>query len=104
MPGYRLAFAIRVGREDQPARAFHRLGDLIHDPLGIGLDLPAHLEILVRQNGPVLRRQIAHMAIGRDDLVAVPEILVDGFRLRGAFDNDDVHREWCSAFWPVGRS
>ena len=103
VPGYRLAFAIRVGGEDQPARSLHRLGDLVDDPLGIRLDLPAHLEIVVRQDGPVLRGQIADMAVGRDDLVAGPEIFVDGFRLGGAFDDDDVHRQRLLLSGLVGR-
>src|SRR5262249_48936086 len=31
-------------------------------------------------------------------LIAGPEILIDGFRLCGAFDDDDVHRKWRFAF------
>ena len=91
MPGNGLAFTIRVRCENEAVGALDRLGDLVHDLLRIGLDLPAHLKIIVGQNRAVLGRQVAHMAIGRDDLVVRAQILVDSFRLCGAFDDDDVH-------------
>ena len=91
MPGNSLALAIRVGCENEAAGAFDRLGDLVHDLLRVGLHLPRHFEIVVGQDRTVLRRQIADVPVRGDDLIVRAQILVDSFRLRGAFDNDDVH-------------
>ena len=54
MPGDGLALAVGVGCQDQLAGPFDRLGDLV-EPLGrLGLDVPMHLEVLVRQDRAVL--------------------------------------------------
>ena len=45
----------------------------------------------VRTDGPVLRRQVPHMAEAGDDLVARAQIFVDGLGLGGRFDDDDLH-------------
>jgi len=39
----------------------------------------------------VLGRQIAYMPEGGEDLIAPPEIFVDGLRLRRRFNDDDFH-------------
>ena len=91
MPGDRLALAVGVGGEDQLVGAFDRLGDLRHDLLRLAVHLPGHLEVLVGQHRAVLGGQVAHMAEGRQDLVAGAQILVDGLGLGGAFDDDDPH-------------
>jgi len=91
MPGDRLALAIRVGGEEQLVGAAHRLGDRLHVLLGPAVDLPRHRKIGVGQDGSVLRRQVADMAVAGDDLVVAPEIFVDGLCLGRRFDDDDVH-------------
>ena len=91
VPGDRLALAIGVGREDDPVGVLHRLGD-VGQPLGrFGIDVPEHGEIGVGIDRAVLGRQIADMAIGRIDLVALAEIFVDRLGLRRRFDDDDIH-------------
>ena len=54
-------------------------------------NLPFHLKVIVRQNGPVLAWQIANMTIRRKHLVAITEVTVDGLGLGWRFDNDDFH-------------
>ena len=96
VPGNRLAFAIRVGREDQAVGVLHGLGDVVQ-PLGRGaVDFPGHGEVLVRLHRAVLGRQVADMAEGGQNLVVPAQILVDGLGLGGRFDDDDVHD--CSYF------
>ena len=69
MPGDGLALAVGVGGEDQLARPFERFGDLV-EPFGrLGLDVPMHLEVLVRLDRAVLGGQVAHMAIGGEHAV-----------------------------------
>ena len=91
MPRNGLALAIRVGCEDQAARALHGGGDFVQALSGLGINVPGHLEVLIRQHRAVLRRQIADMAVGGQDFVILAEIFVDGFRLGGRLNNDDVH-------------
>ena len=91
MPGDRLALAVGVGGEEQAIGAAHRLNDRLDVLFGLAVDLPRHRKIRVREDRAVLGRQIADMAIARDDLVVAAKVLVDGFRLRGRFDDDDFH-------------
>ena len=58
----------------------------------LAVDLPVHGEVLVGPHRAVLRRQVAHMAVAGQHLVAAAEILVDGLGLGRRFDDDDVHR------------
>jgi hypothetical protein len=93
VPGNCLAFAIRIGGEDQPLRGLQGGGDL-GDALGRpAIGLPIHGEILVRPDRAVLGRQVAHMAVGGKNREALAEIFVDGFRLGRRFDDDNVHGE-----------
>ena len=64
MPGDGLALAIGVGGEDQLARSLDRLGDLVEQLGRLGLDVPMHLEILLRLDRAVLRRQITDVTVG----------------------------------------
>src|SRR5437868_1343703 len=91
-----LAFAVGVGREEQAVGAAHRFEDRLQMFFGLAVDLPRHRKIRIRQNRAVLRRQIADMAVAGDDLVVAAQILVDGLRLGGRFDDDDFHQ---SALW-----
>ena len=91
VPGDRLALAIRVGGEDQLVGALDGLGDVVEALLRLGVDLPDHVEIVVRIDRAVLGRQVADMAERGQHLVAGPEIFVDRLGLGGRLDNDDVH-------------
>ena len=91
MPGDGLALPVGVGGEDQLARPLDGLGDLVEPFGGLGLDVPMHLEVLVRQDRAVFRGQVAHMPVRREHAVAWPQVLVDGLGLGWQFDDDDVH-------------
>src|SRR5262249_8929510 len=91
VPGNGLAFAVGVGGEDELFGVLDGLGDVGEPLLRLGIDLPDHMEVGVRIDRPVLGRQVADMAEGRQDLIAGPEVLVDRFRLGGRLDNDNVH-------------
>ena len=85
MPGDRLALAIGVGGENELVGALDRLGDVVEPLLRLGIDLPEHLEIVVRIDRAGLRRQVADMAERGQDFVALAQILIDGLRLGGQF-------------------
>ena len=92
MPGNRLTFAIRVGGEYQAVGALDGGGYFVEALLGFDVDVPGHGEVFVRQDRAILGGQVADMAVGGQDLVALAEVLVDRFRLGRRLDNDDVHR------------
>ena len=70
MPGNGFAFAIRVGRENEAVGAFDGLGDVVEALCGLGVDLPEHVEVVLRVDRAVLRRQVTDMPEGGQDLVA----------------------------------
>ena len=91
VPGDGLAFAVRVGRQNDLVGALHGAGD-VGETLGrLAVDLPFHGEIGVRFDRTVLCGQIAHMAERGENLVAAAEIFVDRLGLGRRFDDDDVH-------------
>ena len=91
VPGDRLALAVGVGREDHPVGVLDRVAD-VAEPLGrLGVDLPAHGEIVVRIDRAVLGRQVPHMAERGVNAVVFAEIFVDGLRLGRQFDDHDFH-------------
>ena len=92
MPGDGLALAVRVGGEDQLVSGFESLGDGLDPLLGLALDFPAHGEVFLGLDRAVLGRQVADMAEARQDRVVRTEVFIDGLRLGGRFDDDDVHR------------
>jgi hypothetical protein len=96
VPGDRLALAVWVSREDDAVGVLDRLDDVGEPLAGLGVDLPAHREILVRADRAVLRRQVADMPVGGQDLVVRTEIFVDGLGFRRGFDDDDIH--WLPKF------
>src|SRR5690625_5076619 len=59
--------------------------------LALGVDLPFHVEPGFRIDRAVLRGQIAHMAVGGEDRVVVPEIGVDRLCLGRGLDNNNGH-------------
>ena len=91
VPGDGLALAIGVGGQDQLVGIFDGRGDLLHHLAGAAVHVPVHLEVLVGLDGAVLRRQVAHVPVGRQHLVAGAQVLVDRLGLGDQFDNDDVH-------------
>ncbi len=91
VPGDGFTLPVWVGGEDELVRALQRLDDLIQPFRRLGLHVPMHLEILVGQHRPVLRGQVAHMAVGGQHPVARAEILIDGLCLCRQFHDDDVH-------------
>ncbi len=91
VPGDGLALAIRVGRQDQRVGALEGTRDVIDALLGLRVDLPKHLEIIVRVDRPVLGRQVADMAKGGQHLVTGTKIFVYCLRLGGRLDNDNFH-------------
>src|SRR3546814_20465349 len=88
--------------------ALQRAGDVVDAPLRIGLDLPVHLEILVRPDGAVLARQVADMAVAGEDRIVRAEILVDGLRLGRRFADDALNaalfRSGLFTASPLGRA
>ena len=91
VPADRLTLAVGVGRQDDAVGLLRRLGDLRHPLGGAGVDFPAHGEVIVRQDRAVLRRQVADVAVGRQDSEVRAQVFVDGLGLCGALDNDEVH-------------
>ena len=91
VPGNRLALAVGVGGEDQLVGILDRLGDVGEPLLRLGVDLPEHVEVGVRVDRAILRRQVADMAERGQNLVAGPEVFVDRFRLGRRLDNHNVH-------------
>ena len=71
VPGDGLALAVGVGREIEVIGAFDRAGDLLQPLLGLGIDRPGHREIVIRPHRAVLGRQVADMAVARQDGVAL---------------------------------
>jgi hypothetical protein len=91
VPGDRLALAVGVGRQDQLVGAFDRPGNVVQALAGLVVDLPEHMEIVLGIDRSVLRRQIAHVAERRQDLVAGAKVFVDRFRLGRRLDDNDIH-------------
>jgi hypothetical protein len=75
----------------RPCRPLQGLGD-VGQALGrLGVDLPAHREVVVGLHRAVLRRQVADVAVGGQDRIVRAQVLVDGLGLGRALDDDDVH-------------
>ncbi len=83
MPGNGFSLAIGVGGEIKALGALDGARDLAH-PLGcLVLDFPGHGEVLIGPHRAILGREVADMAIARQDRIALAEIFVDGLRLGG---------------------
>ena len=91
MPRNGLALAIRIGRQNDLVGVFDESGDVGQALAGLGVDIPQHFEIVVRIDGAILGRQIAHMPEGGDHFVILAKIFVDRLGLGRRFDDDDVH-------------
>ena len=103
VPADRLTLAVRVGREQQLRRLFHRRLEMCHLLPLVGWDHVVGGEVLVdihTQPAPVfvldlLRhfgrrlREIANVAIARLDSVLVAEKAAENLRLGGRFNDDE---------------
>ena len=90
VPCDRLAFAVRVRREEDRVRVLHRLRDRLH-VLGVPLDeLVLHPEVVVRVHGPALGHEVAHVPVGGEDLVVLAEVFLERLRLRRRFDDEEI--------------
>ena len=90
VPGNRLTFTVRVSCEEDMVSGLDRLCDRI-DVLLVALDqLVLHGKVVFGVDRTGLRHQIAHVPVGRKNLKGRPEILLQGFRLRGRFDDQQV--------------
>ena len=93
VPGNRLALAVGVGGQDQGIVIFERVGDGLEVLAAIGLHLPIHGKVVVGMHRAILWRQVAHMAVRRQNGIAGPQIGVDRLGLGGRFNNDNGHGE-----------
>ncbi len=76
MPGNGLAFAVRVGCQKDVVSVLDGLGDGI-DVLLVALDqLVLHRKILRGIDSTGLRHQIPHVAVARQDLERVSQVLL----------------------------
>src|ERR1700733_3008742 len=91
VPGDRLALPVGVGGEDHAVGVPHGAADVAHPLGGLGVDLPAHGEIVVGVDRAVLRREIPHMAERGVYAIVLAQIFVDGLRLGRRLDNHDFH-------------
>jgi len=91
MPGNRLTFAIRVSCQDQAFSTLQRLGDVADMLFRLGVGVPIHGKIVFGAYRAVLGRQVADVAVAGQNRIVGPEVLVDGFRFGGRFDDDDFH-------------
>jgi len=83
----RLAFAVRVGREDQLVGVPECVGDGLQPRLGLGVHFPAHREVGVGLDRTVLGRQVADVAEAGQHLVGGPQVLIDRFGFGGRLDD-----------------
>ncbi len=88
MPGDGLAFAIRVGCQNQRLGLAQRARDRIDVALVFLEHLILHPEAVVGIDRAFLRLQVANVTIGGKDVVVLTEILLDGLRLGRRFDDD----------------
>ena len=91
VPADGLSLAVGVGGQDDAVGALGRGCDVGQALGALGVGLPVHGEVVVGQDRAVLRRQVADVPVGGQDLVIGAEVLVDGLGLCGAFDDDEVH-------------
>ncbi len=91
LPGDRLALAVGIGGEDQALGLGERGPDRAHYPPGSRGGAVDHLEVALGKDRAVLRRQVAHMPVARDDGVVDAEPAPEGPGLGRRLDDDDVH-------------
>ena len=92
MPANRFAFAVGVSGQHKRVSVFNCFGNLAQTLARIALFFPRHGEVIIGVNRAVFLRQIAHMAEARQNRKVRAEILIDGFRLSGRLNNNDLHK------------
>ena len=90
VPGYRLPLPIRIGGEVERFGTLERLGDGTDLLFPARVGLPVHGKVLVGADAAILGRQIAHVTEAGQHGVTAAEVAVDGFRLGGGLDYDNV--------------
>ena len=88
VPADRLAFAVRIGREDQAVGGLRQIGDRLQLLGLVGVVFPVHREAVVRLHRSVLGGQVADMAVGGEHAVVAAQVFLDGLRLGRRFDDD----------------
>src|SRR5262245_43413988 len=91
VPGNGLTLAIRVGGQDQLARALDRARDVVQPLLRLVVDFPKHAEVVLGIDRAVLGREVPHVTERGQDLVAGAKVFVDRLGLGRGLDNDDIH-------------
>jgi hypothetical protein len=92
VPRDRLALAVRVGREVQRLGLARRALDRVDVPVLVLLldDVVLHREVARRVDRAFLRDEVPHVAVRREHLEILAEVLLDRLRLRGRLDDDQV--------------
>ena len=98
VPADRLAFTVRVSRQDQTVCGLGRIGDRLHLPGLVAIQLPVHREVFVGPDRAVFRWQIADVAEARKDFEILAEVAFDGLRFGGRFDDDKLHDGYCNPY------
>ncbi len=95
VPANRLAFAVRVGRDEDFVGFLRGILQFLQDFLPARDHFVGRLEILLDVHAQLALGQITDVTHRRHHLVIAPEIFVDGLRLCGRFDHDEClcHRE-----------
>ena len=113
VPADRLALAIQVGCEVEGISLLGGLGDRLDVPLVLLDQFVAHGEIAIGIDRALAWHQIAHMAIGGEDMKVLAEVFVDRLGLGGRLDDEQVlghspsapqdrcGRLWVRCFGPV---
>ena len=95
VPGDRLAFAVKVGREVEGFGLGSGLRDRVDMLLVAFDDLVVHREAARRVDRALLRHEVAHVAVGRQHVEVLAEVLVDRLRLGRRFDDQEVLGHCC---------
>ena len=93
MPADRFPFAVRVSGKDQAAGFLCCISNRFHliAVAFVRIDLPVHVEILVRAHAAILGRQVANVTVGSEDFEVSAQIFLDSFRLGRRLNNDQLH-------------
>ena len=86
-----LPLLVGVGGQDQAVGLLRLVGDRLQLLGLVGVILPFHREPVIRVHRSVLRGQVADVAVAGEDAIIRAEVLFDGFRLGGRFDDDELH-------------
>ncbi len=90
VPGDGLAFPVRVGRQIEGFRFLQAADDAFHMTLVLRQHLVAHRVAVLRIDRAFLGHQVTHVPVRGQDLKVLAQVLLDGFRFRGRFDDDQI--------------